>query len=290
MMRARFVTSFDGHPIAYYVFGSGPPLVLSTGIGVDHAGLWPQIEHFARSRRVIAWDYRGVGRSQPLPRTADVSITAHARDLAAVLDAADVRTADLFGWSMGVPVSLELCRREPALARSLILCCAPAGGLLDPFVSVPGVDELASRVLTRSAGVLQRPLARALRLAERSPVLIPAATRVGMIAPEIDRDRWLQQVRSVADCDLHAYVRTMAALTTADATALLPRIAVPSLVIAAERDRVVPLDAMERMAAAIEGAELFVVPGASHYCVIEQPARVNLRVAEHLAEVDLEAR
>ncbi|PRP97357.1 alpha/beta fold hydrolase [Enhygromyxa salina] len=80
---ARFATSFDGHPVAYYVFGDGPPLVMSTGIGVDHAGLWPQIEHFARSRRVIAWDYRGVGRSQPLSRSADVSVEAHARDLAA---------------------------------------------------------------------------------------------------------------------------------------------------------------------------------------------------------------
>lgn len=285
-MRARFATSFDGHRIAYYVFGSGPPLVLSTGIGVDHAGLWPQIEHFSRAHRVVVWDYRGVGRSRPLPRTADVSIAAHARDLAAVLDAAEIEAAELFGWSMGVPVTLELYGRAPARARSLTLCCAPAAGLVEQFVPIAGVDEIASRVLTRSAGVLHRPLARVLRAAQRSPVLVPAATRVGVITAQIDRERWLQQVRSVADCDLHAYVRTMAELTKADTTAVLPRIAVPSLVIAAERDRVVTLGAVERMAAAIEGAEWFVVPRASHYCVIEEPEQLNLRISAHLATVD----
>ena len=285
-MQPRFATSVDGHRLAYYEFGSGAPLVLSTGIGVDHAGLWPQIEYFARSRRVIAWDYRGVGRSRPVADGADVSIAAHARDLRAVLDAAEVETADLFGWSMGVPVTLELVRHAPALARSLTLCCAPAGGLLDQRVGVPGVDAIASRVLARTAHLLHRPLGGALRLAERSRLLVPVATRVGMIAPDIDLDRWRQQVQSVADSDLHAYLRTMGALTTVDTTPALSQIAVPTLVIAAERDRVVTLRAMQQFAAAIDGAELFVVPGASHYCVIEQSAEINAKIAALIGDLE----
>lgn len=285
-MDAHFATSFDGLRVAYYVLGEGAPLVLSTGIGVDHAGMWPQIQHFARSRRVIAWDYRGVGRSQPLSRSADVSVGAHARDLAAVLDAAEARTADLLGWSMGVPVALELVRREPARARSLILCCGVAAGLLDQLVGHPGTDALASRLLPRTAEVLHRPLGRVLRWAERSPSLVPVATRIGMIAHDVDRNQWLSQVRSVADSDLHAYIRTMAALTAADVTEVLPQIAVPTLVVAAQRDRAVPLRTMQRLAAAITGAELLVVPGASHYCVIEQPEFINLNIAAFLEKVD----
>ena len=60
-----------------------------------------------------------------------------------------------------------------------------------------------------------------------------------------------------------------------DRRAALGAIAVPTLVIAGERDTAAPLTVMERMAARIPDAELIVLPGAGHLANLEQPAAFN---------------
>ena len=59
---------------------------------------------------------------------------------------------------------------------------------------------------------------------------------------------------------------------------ILERIAVPTLVVAAERDTFTPPALAEHMAEVIPGAELFLLRGASHAAPIEQPVAIQLRL------------
>src|SRR6202158_761338 len=106
--------------------GSGAPLLLIMGLG------WPS-HAWHRSRpilsekyRTIALDNRGVGRSEVPP--GPYSIAQMAADAAAVLNAARVNTAHIFGVSMGGMIAQEFALQYPKRVRSLILGCTAAGG------------------------------------------------------------------------------------------------------------------------------------------------------------------
>jgi pimeloyl-ACP methyl ester carboxylesterase len=68
-----------------------------------------------------------------------------------------------------------------------------------------------------------------------------------------------------------------------DSTGLLPTLTgLPTLVIVGEDDSVTPPDSARRMAAAIPGARLVVVPGAAHVPPVEQPAETTAAIREFL--------
>jgi pimeloyl-ACP methyl ester carboxylesterase len=80
------------------------------------------------------------------------------------------------------------------------------------------------------------------------------------------------------------YRETVRCLTTFDRRAELSRIAVPTLLIAAERDRAAPPRTMQRMAEAIPGARLAVLAGAGHMAHLERPAAFKAALLPFLEE------
>jgi pimeloyl-ACP methyl ester carboxylesterase len=86
----------------------------------ENCGIFePQVEYFSKTRTVIALDSRGHGRSSF--GADELSITNMAEDVRAVLDALNVKTADLLGFSDGGNVALAFALRYPSRLRSLIL-------------------------------------------------------------------------------------------------------------------------------------------------------------------------
>ena len=99
--------------------GRGAPLVLLHGNGESSDYFLHQISYFSKSRRVLAVDTRGHGRS---PRgTAPFTLEQFADDLKALFDAKGVRRADLLGFSDGGNVALLFALKYPEHVRRLIL-------------------------------------------------------------------------------------------------------------------------------------------------------------------------
>src|SRR5271154_7367571 len=106
--------------------GSGEPLLLIMGLSYP-SYMWHRTRPvLAQSYRTIALDNRGVGQSD-VPAGV-YSIALMASDAAAVLDAANVQTAHVFGVSMGGMIAQEFALQYPQRVRSLILGCTAAGG------------------------------------------------------------------------------------------------------------------------------------------------------------------
>ena len=68
-----------------------------------------------------------------------------------------------------------------------------------------------------------------------------------------------------------------------DSTPLLAQVSVPSLVITGEEDEMIPVDESRKMAAAINGAKLVIIPGAGHLANLEQPDAFNNALNTFLA-------
>jgi 3-oxoadipate enol-lactonase len=113
----------QGCPIHYWVGGreQAPAVLLMHGALMDHRMFNAQVPWLMEQYRVIAWDGRGHGRSQPIG-LGSPTITDYCADALAVLDAVGAEKAVLVGQSMGAYVAQHLLRgcRERALALVVI--------------------------------------------------------------------------------------------------------------------------------------------------------------------------
>src|SRR6201993_4232344 len=106
--------------------GSGEPLLLIMGLSYP-SYMWHRSRPIlAQTYRTIAVDNRGVGQSDVPPGVYSIALMAS--DAAAVLDAAKVQSAHIFGVSMGGMIAQEFALQYPKKVRSLILGCTAAGG------------------------------------------------------------------------------------------------------------------------------------------------------------------
>src|SRR3989442_16033858 len=106
--------------------GHGPPVLLIMGLGYPSVMWYRTRAVLAPRYRTIVLDNRGVGRSSMPPGPYPIALMAS--DAAAVLDAAGVESAHVFGISMGGMIAQEFALQYPKRVRSLILACTAAGG------------------------------------------------------------------------------------------------------------------------------------------------------------------
>jgi pimeloyl-ACP methyl ester carboxylesterase len=130
----------DGCPVHYWLAGpEGAPLVVLThGATADHRMFDPQLGAVARDYRVLVWDVRGHGRSQPIG--SSFSIAQAVEDLLAILDRVGCEKAALVGQSMGAYIAQELVFSHPERVAAL----AVVGGVCITF-KLSRLEQLALR-------------------------------------------------------------------------------------------------------------------------------------------------
>jgi pimeloyl-ACP methyl ester carboxylesterase len=244
-----------GLNIAYERAGQGPSLVLVHG-AADDSRIWrPQLEGLADEFTVVAWDEPGSGRSSDLPEGFELADFADC--LAALIEALELGPAHVAGLSWGGTVVLELYRRHPRLVASLIMMdtCAGWKG------SLP-----AEEVRARVAGAQQM-------LAAPPADVDPAIPGLFASAPPARFAPLLAAMS--ADVRPATLVRELALMAEADQRDLLPRIAVPTLLVWGEQDARSPLSVARQFDEAIPDTQLVVIEGAGHISNLERPERVN---------------
>ncbi|MCZ7497341.1 alpha/beta hydrolase [Agrobacterium tumefaciens] len=134
-LRHRFVAApnlfidVKGTTFAYRDLGprEGVPIVLLNHWGAVLDNFDPRIvDGLARKHRIIAIDYRGIGKSGGV---APVTIADMAQDVIALIGALGFPLVDVLGFSLGGFVAQDVALRAPGLVRKLILTgTGPAGG------------------------------------------------------------------------------------------------------------------------------------------------------------------
>ena len=284
------VTTDDGVQLLYQSFGQGPAIVWANGIGARYPAAMKQIAALRETYQVICWDYRGMGQSvMPDPAKGDVALPRQARDSIAILDHLQIEEALFIGWSMGVPVALEVVRQAPERVAGLVALLGACGR---PFhqafpAPVPGAIGKFFSFIKQQPAVGQA----ALNLAVRMPNLtFQVLSLVRFLGPETDREILAANVRALAGVEKALHARTMLALAEHDATDLLPQVRCPALIIAGGRDYLTPPRTGQQMAAAIPHAMYKEMPRGTHFALIEQPALINTWLLEFAQQVYSGAR
>ena len=264
--------------------GAELPVVLCDGIACD-GFIWKYLQPaLARTRRVVHWHYRAHGRSGAPKDLARIHIADHATDLLAVLDGLEVPRAVLLGHSMGTQVCLEAYRQAPTRVGAMVLACGSYGNITRTF---------------KGSDALLHAIPKLLGFIERHPVMSRALWKGGPAELLAASSRWLGEVDTlrmrtedlvpyfehIAAMDPALFFRMLAAAGAHSAEDLLPAIAAPVLVVAAERDSFTPVRYAEQMARQIPGATLLRLAGASHAAPLEQREQVEAAVLSFLAGV-----
>jgi pimeloyl-ACP methyl ester carboxylesterase len=244
--------------------GSGRALVLIHGFPFDRT-LWALvIDALAETRRVIAVDLRGRGKSESWGGSGSWTMQDHAADVAATIDGLGGGEADVAGLSMGGYVTFALLRAFPEKVRSAMLISTksgaddPAGRQAREAMAAKArhegtlalFDALAPKVL--AAGASDDARARLRAMFERTPAGTTASDALAM------RDR-------------------------PDSTPDLPRIRIPVCVIHGTEDALMPIAGAQAMAAAIPGARFVAIEGAGHVPSLEKPEETAAAMLAFLA-------
>lgn len=111
----------NGLKMYYEVYGTGKPLLLLpgavSGIGTGFGNLIPLL---AIHRQVIALEFQGYGHTADIPERP-LSYEQFADDVIELLQVLNIRQTDIFGYSTGAGVALQVAMRKPALVNKLIL-------------------------------------------------------------------------------------------------------------------------------------------------------------------------
>jgi len=243
--------------------GSGPPLLLLTGIGAN-LDMWNPFERLVRGHEVIAVDAPGTGMSERS------RLPLRMRDLARIVEdllrALDVEQTDVLGYSFGGLLAQELAHRAPARVRRLILCATAQGVPLIPPRPGPALllltparyyhPKLFELIVPRIAGGLTR----------REPSRLAEQATARLARPP----------------QLLGYGYQLYAASGWTSLPWLCRLRQPTLIIAGDDDPIIPLANPRLMARLMPDARLRVVEGGGHLFLIDEPESVIEDIHEFL--------
>jgi len=248
-----------GARIHYEIDGEGEPLVLIAGTAFD-LSFWDELMPELRGFRVLRLDNRGAGLSNA-PDEA-LSIESMADDVAAVMDAATMPSAHVYGASMGGLIAQELAIRYPERVLSLVLGATWAGG----------------PPLSRALGALP------LLLSRKGPEDLLRATAPFLSATPIPETDDPFPGHALAPRNKRVLRRQLAAQMRYSSLRRLHKIRQPTLIMHGEKDRFVsPLNA-KRMTRRIPGARLRLIAGAGHLHHRDQPGESRDLLLDFLME------
>jgi pimeloyl-ACP methyl ester carboxylesterase len=245
----RFARAADGTDIAWREVGAGEPLLLISGQAVDSRAWDAVVPELSQCFRVITFDYRGIGDSAA--GADDSYSTRHfARDAVAVIDAAGVKRAHVYGHSMGGRVAQWIALDSAPRVASLVLGATTAGDARGASRSAQTSADLASGDPDRLARLFFRSGERRADGAAFFDHRSTHRARRLHFAASLSHDTWDR----------------------------LADIAAPTLVIHGSADEMTPPGNAERMAAAIPRAQLVLIEGARHGYYLEEPEATRVVV------------
>lgn len=272
--KTRYAKS-GGVSIAYQVLGDGPTDIVFIPGWVSNVEFWWDLpsttrlfERLASFARVILWDKRGTGLSDPVAEVP--SLDQRIDDMVAVMDAVGCERASFFGVSEGGPMGLLFSAAYPQRTNALVLY-----GTSPRFSSAPGWEwgwspgEIVSRFdeMERDWG-------------EGALLSLFAPSQAGS---DPMRNAWGQFQRRGASPSMGRTVYQ--ALCDIDCREILSAIAVPTLILHVTGDRVAHVNAARHMAQRIPGAEMVEFPGEDHVLIMLDPDPIVDEIEQFLTGV-----
>jgi pimeloyl-ACP methyl ester carboxylesterase len=261
----------DNARIYYEVAGDGPSFVMIHA-GVADSRQWNnEFERFASRFRVLRYDMRGYGKSEPVPGEY-----SHLGDLGSLLDQLGLdEPLVVMGCSMGGGIAMDLALEHPSRVRALIMVGSGPSGL---NLDVPGPTKFADAEKAYAEGNLDRVAEIETQIwfdgAGREPAQVDQAMR--KLAYEMNRTVLAHEVKQLGERKPGTEKLAVDRLSELD---------IPVLVIVGEHDTPYILGAADHMVENIASAEKVVIEDAAHLPNLDHPDTFQSAVDKFLGSV-----
>ncbi len=176
--------------LAYYIRGSGKPLVMINGYKGTLSSWDPALlEQLEKKYQLIIFDNRGIGLSTDTQEN-NTTISQMADDTAGLIKALGIKKAHVLGWSLGARIGQQLAIRHPEFVDRMILCAPNPGGshqglnsknVQKKISSTNGEDEILTSLFTQTPEGVEAAKAYKSR--------VHAAEKAGEIPIDIESDK-----------------------------------------------------------------------------------------------------
>ena len=280
----RSLSRDDG--LQYHVFGdTGPTVIIVNAIGMGLRYWARLIDRLAHDHRVVIWELRtttGNGRVATLDDQAG--------DIAAIVEEVAAGPVHLVGWCSGPKLCLRYAAAHPDRVAAMVFLAGTYGDpssetsyqkrlgkVFELLERSPGMATTVRGMLTDSASVAAGLSEQAGGDFAQEPEVLARADpglQSSLIAPYRSDESTLAYARQIRDfwsCSLDADARAAAS---------------PTLVVAAELDRVASPKLGLEVAKALPKARFVEMPGATHYCMYDRPDEVAAMIRNFFAAVE----
>ena len=271
-----YVNSNDGIKLYYEEVGAGLPIVFVHEFAGDHRSYEPQLRHFARRYRCVAFNARGYPPSDVPPEPARYSQERARDDILAILDGLGLDQAHVVGISMGGFATLHFGLEYPARARSLVV--AGCGYGADP----------ARRTQFQEEAEAAAHRFETLDLAESARAYALGPTRVQY--QNKDPRGWEEFRAMLAEHSTRGAALTLRGVqklrpSLYDLIPAMRRMTVPTLIMSGDEDDPC-LEASLMMKRTIPAAALAVLPRTGHGLNLEEPLAFNTCLGDFFHQVE----
>ena len=245
----------------YCEWGDGPPLVLVPGLAGGFELLGPLARCLARDFRVISYQLRGEDDCFALRRR--FGLRDLVEDLTEFLDWYGLESPPIAGVSFGGVLALELAIRRPHRLRSLAI--QGVGVRFEPGL----LQQVAGTILSRYPLPADNPFVN-----QFFNLFFGGRQRPGPLFQFVTRQCW-QTDQSVMAHRFHL-------VEDFDAQSRLSAVRVPTLVMAGDRDLLVPPQNLRALAEGIRGARHVTLPRCGHLAFVSRPEPIAAEITRFL--------
>jgi pimeloyl-ACP methyl ester carboxylesterase len=273
--RTEYAKNGDVH-LAYQTLGEGPLDLVLIESWAHHVEAFWEIAELSRQRRrlaaigrLIMFDRRGTGLSDPVPLDRLPDLETQVADVCAVMDAAGSRRAAILGFAEGGPLALLFAASFPQRCRALVLFDTAARLIAAPDYPWGAPEEMMLEIVRRQA----------------ESWAVGDAHHVQLLAPSRASDpRFAQQLvrlgRSAVSPGAVAHYYRQSVLT--DVRELLPVVQAPTLVLQRAHDRIAPPELGQYLASHVPNAKYVELDGADHLWFTENSDELVDEIEEFL--------
>jgi pimeloyl-ACP methyl ester carboxylesterase len=270
----------DGIPFNYVDVGNDrgdqEPAVLVHGLGGQWQNWLENIPRLAETRRVVAMDLPGFGRTPEPPDGVEVTITQYGRWVNQLCDELGLEQIELVGNSMGGYIAAEVAIQFPERVSRLVLVSAAgissAEVLEAPILTIGRMaTALASNAAARYRNLAARPVTRhmSLALVARHPRLLKPDLAYEGFFKGAGKPGFDDALRACLDYDFRDR---------------LSDVKVPTLIVWGERDSIIPTRDADEFERLIDDSRKVVMKDCGHIPMAERPQAFNDVLVEFLDE------
>jgi pimeloyl-ACP methyl ester carboxylesterase len=271
-----YATTDDGVRLYYEETGSGRLVIFVHEFAGDHWSWEPQLRHFGKRYRTVAFNARGFPPSDVPARPSDYSQARATDDIKSILDHLGEERAHIVGLSMGGSATLHFGFRHADRALSLCVGGCGSGAELDKREQFQAqADVMAASILSSGMGAL----------AERyvvGPTRVQFQNKDPRGFAEFKQLLAGHSALGSANTQLGVQRERPSLYTLVDE---MQRLTVPTLIITGDEDWQCLMPAI-LMKQNIPSAGLAIIPNSGHAINLEEPGEYNRLVGDFLAQVD----